>query len=365
MTPGGQNFTYCCVKAINSFLQNGNSSEIAISSSFSPKSQYPCGATWQGNPVGAPSVKVSYTWCSQQCPGWQLSRSQKLNEWLQPFVGFILPAVIFTLNVPRRRKLSLPDFVFPEDITQNPVTFVVACCCALTAAIIVAIDTVLWLCAVFALAGPLLLSGLYEAWIDKRVLDFVSEKIENEHLELTTRIRILLTVLVGNLDLDFAWAPTMDIARPRDTSPRIIVPTRPPSTSRNAGADPNPEHLLTVHTESNAQARPCTTPINISESSAERVDAISATTSETTVVILQTTEIPNATNATALSLEEIEDVKSQLKSMLACQYSFGSTIGAPVVFYIGSFIYTVSEIRSLLGDNASTYAGSPLFFFGV
>jgi hypothetical protein len=356
MTPGGQNFTYCCVKAVNSFLRSGNSSEIAISSSFSPKSQYPCGATWQGDLAGAPSVKVSYTWCSQQCPGWQLSRSQKLNEWLQPFVGFILPAVIFTLNIPRRRKLSLPDFVFPEDITKNPVTFVVACCCALTAAIIVAIDTILWLCAVFALAGPLLLSGLYEAWIDKRVLDFVSEKIENEHLELHTRVRILLTVLVGNLDLDFAWTPTMDIARPLETPPSIIVPTRPPSTSRDSGAEPNPQHRLTVLAESNPQAQLSTTPINRSESSREGVGASSATTSESTMVVRENTEIANAANAAALSQEGVQDVKTRLKSMLACQYSFGSTIGAPIVFYIGSFIYTVSEIRSLLGDNASTYS---------
>jgi hypothetical protein len=351
MSPGGQNFTLCCTKALNSFLQSGNSSSIVVSSSFHPPaSQYPCGATWQGNPAGAPSVKVSYTWCKQQCPGWELSSSQKLNQWLQPFVGFIVPAVIFTLNVPRRRKLSLPDFVFPANIFQNPVTLLVACICALIAAIIVAIDTVLWLCAVFALAGPLLLSGLYEAWIDKRVLDFVSEKIENDHLELPTRARILLTVLVGNLDLDFAWAPAMDVARHLESPSSIVASTRPPSTLHHSIPEPTPHNVLTAHAESEPQTPLSPPPL----SQQEGTDAISATTSETIAVAHGNA---GSTGLTATVPQEvIRDVKTRLKSMLACQYSFGSTVGAPVVFYIGSFIYAVLEIRSLLGDNDTSHA---------
>jgi len=355
MSAGGQNFTLCCTKALNSFLQSGNSSSIAVSSSFHPPtSQYPCGATWQGDPAGAPSVKVSYTWCNQQCPGWQLSSSQKLNQWLQPFVGFILPAVIFTLNVPRRRKLSLPDFVFPADIFQNPVTLLVACICALIAAIIVAIDTVLWLSAVFALAGPMLLSGLYEAWIDKRVLDFVSEKIENDHLELPTRARILLTVLVGNLDLDFAWAPAMDVARHLESPSSIVTPARPPLTSHHSILEPTPHNALTAHAESRLQTPLSARPLSTTGLQQEGRDATSTTTSE---AIAGGRDNADSTGLTATVPQEmIHDVKTRLKSMLACQYSFGSTVGAPVIFYIGSFIYAVLEIRSLLGDNDTSHA---------
>lgn len=354
MSPGGQNFTLCCTKALNSFLQSGNSSSIVVSSSFHPPtSQYPCGATWQGDPAGAPSIKVSYTWCKQQCPGWELSSSQKLNQWLQPFVGFIVPAIIFTLNVPRRRKLSLPDFVFPADIFQNPVTLLVACICALIAAIIVAIDTILWLCAVFALAGPLLLSGLYEAWIDKRVLDFVSEKIENDHLELPTRARILLTVLVGNLDLDFAWAPTMEVARHLESPSSIVASTRPPSTSHHSILEPT-YNALTAHAKSEPQTPLSAPPTSTAGHQQEGTDAISATTSETTAVARGNAGSAGLT--ATVPQEVIHDVKTRLKSMLACQYSFGSTVGAPVVFYIGSFIYAVLEIRSLLGDNDTSHA---------
>ena len=354
MSPGGQNFTLCCTKALNSFLQSGNSSSIVVSSSFHPPtSQYPCGATWQGDTAGAPPVKVSYTWCHQQCPGWQRSSSQKLNQWLQPFVGFILPAVIFTLNVPRRRKLSLPDFVFPADIFQNPVKFLVACICALIAAIIVAIDTIFWLCAVFALAGPLLLSGLYEAWIDKRVLDFVSEKIDNDRLELPTRARILLTVLVGNLDLDFAWAPTMDVAHHLESPSSIVASARPPSTSHPSL--PTPTHnAFAAHAEPNLQTPPSAPLPSTTDHQQKGTDAISTTTSETVTIARNNA---GSTGLTAkVPQEMIDDVKTRLKSMLACQYSFGSTVGAPVVFYIGSFIYAVLEIRSLLGDNDTSHA---------
>jgi hypothetical protein len=347
MSPGGQNFVSCCTKALNSFLHSGNSSSIVVSSSFHPPtSQYPCGATWQGDPAGAPSVRVSYTWCNQQCPGWQRSSSQKLNQWLQPFIGFILPAVIFTLNVPRRRKLSLPDFVFPADISKNPVTLLVVFICALIAAIIVTIDTILWLCAVFALAGPLLLSGLYEAWIDKRVLDFVSEKITNDHLELPTRARILLTVLVGNLDLDFAWAPTMDVARQLESPSSIVASAGPPSTPHHSILEPT-HTAFTAHAEPNLQ-----TPHPLS-TTAHQPEGANAT-SET---IAEARDNAGSTDRIATVPQEmIDDVKTRLKSMLACQYSFGSTVGAPVVFYIGSFIYAVLEIRSLLGDNDTSHA---------
>jgi hypothetical protein len=100
--------------------------------------------------------------------------------------------------------------------------------------------------------------------------------------------------------------------------------------------------------------------INISESPQEGVDTISATTSETSDAARENSEHAKPADATAVSQELVRDVKTRLKSMLACQYSFGSTIGAPVVFYIGSFIYTVLEIRSLLGDNASTNPLQPV-----
>jgi hypothetical protein len=42
--------------------------------------------------------------------------------------------------------------------------------------------------------------------------------------------------------------------------------------------------------------------------------------------------------------------------MLILHESFGSTIGAPVVFFAGSFIYTLVDTLSKLGDNDTSHA---------
>lgn len=42
--------------------------------------------------------------------------------------------------------------------------------------------------------------------------------------------------------------------------------------------------------------------------------------------------------------------------MLACQYSFGATVGAPVVFFLGAFGFTIVSILSNLGDQSTSLA---------
>lgn len=42
--------------------------------------------------------------------------------------------------------------------------------------------------------------------------------------------------------------------------------------------------------------------------------------------------------------------------MLACQYSFGTTVGAPVVFFLGTFVFTINSILSNLGDEDTSLA---------
>jgi hypothetical protein len=52
--------------------------------------QFPCTASWNGDPEGAPVVEVPASWLESTCPGWQLSDSRKRHEsqWISPFVGF-------------------------------------------------------------------------------------------------------------------------------------------------------------------------------------------------------------------------------------------------------------------------------------
>lgn len=127
-----QNFTRCCLRAVDEWRKNPKNPDITVESSqnpsriFSgpedlsntkPEEQFPCGAEYDNDEHGATRVKISYTWCKSNCGGWQRSRSAVLEQWVQPFVGFVLPAAVFCLNV--RMFLATPSlethmFRFPE-----------------------------------------------------------------------------------------------------------------------------------------------------------------------------------------------------------------------------------------------------------
>ncbi len=113
-----QNFTYCCLKAVNQSLTVRNGSLQLVNDwiqldnasqliEAADRGQFPCGAIYNGDPQGAPVVGVEYDWFVAECPGWSRSSQSNLNTWLQPLSGFLLPAVIFCLSVPRRRKIHV------------------------------------------------------------------------------------------------------------------------------------------------------------------------------------------------------------------------------------------------------------------
>lgn len=242
-------------------------------------------------------VNVSYRWCRNNCRGWQISRNSKLNQWISPFVGFLVPSVVFCLAIPRRRKLRIPEVLF--DIALNEITthfrtpFV-----ALSAALLVTIDTISWLMTIFALSGPILVSGIYEALIDARILAFLQEKIRNKRLSTAQRSRLLYTILVGNLDM-------------------LSVP----SGEHNDNSPLSHVNGLLKKLERIEIEYKC--PHN--EKSWFRTKAVNKT-------------------------------KTRLRSMLAAQYSFGVTVGAPVIFFCVSFCYTLVDNFSSLGNNNTSHA---------
>ncbi|CAK7202713.1 hypothetical protein SEUCBS139899_005440 [Sporothrix eucalyptigena] len=217
---GGQNFTTCCLKAINDAIEVGPSGHLQFVNQFqdwivfdegesqpldllfnySLRGQFPCTAVYNGDARGAPIVKVNYTWLAETCPGWQISSTDNLNAWLQPLSGFLIPAIIFCLSVPRRRKLEVPRFLFSPD--QGGIkSYLLAPFGAILALVMVSIDTLVWLCICFAFAGPMILSGLYEAMLDNSVLEYLRLKIDESRLTLDMRCRCLMVILIGNLDL--------------------------------------------------------------------------------------------------------------------------------------------------------------------
>ncbi|KAH0541551.1 hypothetical protein FGG08_003963 [Glutinoglossum americanum] len=310
---GGRDPEHCCLLAVNSSLEVVNGSLEQSPNSFiqgsldqliaaNQSGQFPCGASYNGDRSGTIEVVVPYTWCNAKCSGWQKSHSSKLNQWVGPFVGFIIPAVVFCLAIPRRRKLRINSWLFhaPMDRLSNlfKVPFI-----ATTAAILVTIDTVVWLSICFALAGPMLLSGIYEAFIDSRILSYLYEKCENGNLTVDMRARILYLVLAGNLDLE----------------------TVPQGETPDSAAWNHVQGLtngLQIYPDTRQH------PLNGEK----------------------------AFNITVNQQDLIETTKTRLRTMLACQYSFGSTVGAPVVFFAGAFIYTLVDTLSHLGDNDTSHA---------
>ena len=251
----------------------------------------------KGDKGGAPSVTVPYRWCRDNCRGWQLSNTTTLKQWVSPFVGFLVPAVVFCLAIPRRRKLRIPEVLF--DIALNEITTHFRTpIIALSAALIVSIDTISWLMTIFALSGPILVSGIYEAWIDARILAFLQEKTRNKRLSMAQRSRLLYTILIGNLDM-------------------LTVP---------AGESPD------------------NTPLSHVIGLVEKLDR-------------HEMESKGSRGEKGWFKEKaINKTKTRLRTMLAAQYSFGVTVGAPVIFFCGSFIYTLVDNLSNLGDNDTSHA---------
>ncbi|MCJ1228940.1 hypothetical protein MMC12_005604 [Toensbergia leucococca] len=288
---GGQNYTHCCLLAVNDSLAVENGTLVKTSPwikddiAIFRNGPFPCGATYNGSKAGAPPVIINYAWCNQHCSGWSISTTTNLNHWVGPLVGFLIPAVVFCLGIPRRRKLHLGEWFFnvPLDkLSSSPRAPLIAC----LAAILVTLDTLVWLCTVFTLAGPMLLSGIYEAYMDSRILSYLQEKIDNSRLSVDQRAHLLYAILVGNLDLS-----------------DVPVGDHSDNTAWN-------------HVNS----------------------------------------LTEGLRSTLINDNLIKKTKTRLRTMLASQYSFGTTVGAPVVFFGGSFIYTVISNLNNLGDNDTAHA---------
>lgn len=103
---GGQNFTHCCLLAVNAsllyehgfILENRPyyiNTDINMLINATENEQFPCTATYDGNAAGAPVVAVPYPWLASKCPGWEISTFSNTLSWIQPLGSFLLPAIIF------------------------------------------------------------------------------------------------------------------------------------------------------------------------------------------------------------------------------------------------------------------------------
>lgn len=215
-TAGGQNFTHCCLVAINQSLSvTGPDEKLSLNTpayfippvtieglenALSSEHAFPCSASRGGGSDGAPIVRVPYDWCLSQCGGWEVSVPQ---QWVGPLVQFILPSLALCLNVPRASKLAMPN-VMSQLRPWSLIWFATYWIRLLWAILMITVDTVLWLFICFAFAGPMLLSAMYEYVLDGKVLNFLNaseERRKDDGQTLSPRLRaqLLLAVAAGNL----------------------------------------------------------------------------------------------------------------------------------------------------------------------
>jgi hypothetical protein len=326
---GHQNITWCCIKAVAESLEvvdgqlqvlanhsdwiilsNGNASTLIDQGGGG--SQFPCTAVYaQGDDEGAAVVQVPYTWRLEYCPGWQLSDRTNLNAWLQPLSGFLLPAVIFCLSIPRRRKLRIPGGFFANDIDHTS-SYPTAVINAIQAGAMVLADTIIWLSLCFAFAGPMILSGLYEALLDSRMLEFVQVRVKHEKLTLDMRCRLLMVILIGNLDLAIDEHTSGESSDGRSQSNTSQFPSQQTDEHRASPWEHMEELLYRIRLyDDDTPSR------NLSPRQEARDDQ---------------EEMSQLQERSPKMEKHIGETKTKLRTMLLCQYSFGSTVGAPVLY---------------------------------
>ncbi|KAI0508629.1 hypothetical protein F5B22DRAFT_386046 [Xylaria bambusicola] len=330
---GGQSFTHCCLLAVNESLvySDGNLS-YASPSFIDPRvsieslqnavqnDAFPCGAEFTGDKSGAPVVSVTYNWCADKCPGWEISHFNVLQQWVGPLVQFIVPCLAFCTNVPRTRKLGIPDIVFrahPRTVIGLATYWVRL----LGALLLMLLDTVVWLSICFAFAGPMLLSAVYEYALDRKVLEFLSPpKGHPPNIPMRLRAQLLLAVVCGNI--------------------RMAMRERSDSDSAEDGTRADAENGLGY---SESDKMPETTHRVVHNSIWKRIMTM---VDEYEAIRLD----PDGSG------KEVVSLPTKLKSLLNSQASFGSTVGASILFFVGGFIYTVIDSESSLSDNDTAHA---------
>jgi len=203
-------------------------------------------------------------------------------------------------------------------------TFVLLVLRASLAALFALIDTVVWIGIVFSTAGPMVLSGLYEATLDRKIIESLQEE---ESIPLNVRMHFLYAVLVGNLLLSPkpSGSPPEPLQSPPDSPEYLHDPSK--SASQHAKLDPE------------------SSPGSTSEDRNRR---------DVWKDVESLVRLPGSDQARLDRYKNITETR--LKGMLACQASFGAAIGAPVVFFLGSFLFSVISNLSAAGDNDTAHA---------
>ena len=190
--------TACCQLALQ---------ESAFINKSIPKEDYICGKVYTQNTPPAPFLTVPRPWCQQNCPGFSLTVPSDVNGWASPIVQYILPAVIFSMTIPRRLLLEPPRWFFDFDLHRldGLIKAIFSFCNAGT---IVSLDTAVWVFTIVIAPAPFTFSGLLEVVLDYSMIkNFLSSHTPRgrnhpQGLDKKQRIQLLTAIIAGNLDIE-------------------------------------------------------------------------------------------------------------------------------------------------------------------
>ena len=279
----GYNATQCCQLALE---------HNAFYPPLSPGTVPICGQSYADDQPAAPSLMVRYSYCSANCSGIGPPKYTQPSQWLMPIVQFILPAVIFSMIVPRRKNLDAGELLNVQVLPENPPgqslwfplpwmirsllwlwSMLVWLFFSFIVLAVIVVDNTLWIGIIVATAGQMLVEGLYESQLDFKILKAIDQVPSWIH-----RAELLTAIVSGNV-------------RQHENSLR------------------DPQQLIKE-------------------------------------------ALPKAGG----SLEPTRQTSQRLLSVMSSQASFGAAVGIPVAFYLGAFAYSILDLLNDKSDQDSAIA---------
>ena len=170
---------------------------------------------------------TSFTWCQENCGSFT---PPVTTDFLFVFMGFALPAVIFSTVIPRRWRLDLSEQTFRLSRRQifsiSKLFFSIPAVC-----VVATFDMMGWIICIMTFAGPMVFSGIQEMLLDFRGVSFLKG---SEGCAAREKLEVVVALLCGNFDQD-----------PDDPTSRIHNALIPPELSEES-LEGSKSRLITI-----------------------------------------------------------------------------------------------------------------------
>jgi hypothetical protein len=435
---------------------------------FNPLSSIICNQAYASDKSPAPSFFTNYSTCISECGGWELSSIKKPGQWAAALTSYILPAVIFSMTIPRWQKWDVPERLMRfhvNHVSDIPgvglIQHILQLILALFGpAVIVITDMTVWVFTIFILAGPMMVGGIYEAYIDWNLLSLLHDEssaptpLDEVRVQSQPHVyqrvqaqpdeeedqRLVMEIadgdplqaqphpyemhgqqqMYGMQAQNRMYEPpdnASSIASPSTTIPRKPVgsgylsptgdyrgrdndsigegssrgrslsPTVVDGQSRRSGISESPGFYdgagrvsePPIQTPGYAgpsrqdptPVAPDTPPVHILPtppvdntarplSDEQKVELLLAVLAGNLSIDIGSCKANLTAAFQKLDNQDrnlwLKTNQLKLQSMLQSQYSFGSLVGAPVLFYVGSFVYSLAFLAQNLGDNDTAHS---------